>query len=62
MYRPLLILLSLCLPSLLLAQPLSVFTSVVPMKTLVERIGGEHVVVQANLRRMAWAFAEALQP
>jgi zinc transport system substrate-binding protein len=40
-------LLSLCLPSLLLAQPLSVFTSVVPMKTLVERIGGEHVIVQA---------------
>ena len=47
MYRLLLTLFSLCLPSLVLAQPLNVFTSVVPLKTLVERIGGEHVNAQA---------------
>jgi len=47
LHRLLLMLFALCLPSLLLAQPLSVFTSVLPMKSLVERIGGEQVVVQA---------------
>jgi zinc transport system substrate-binding protein len=37
----------LLLPSLVLAEPLSVFTSVLPLKTFVERLGGERVAVQS---------------
>lgn len=37
----------LLLPAMVTAEPLRVFTSVLPLKTFVERVGGEHVVVQS---------------
>lgn len=40
----------LLIPVLASARPLSVFVSVLPQKTFVERIGGDHVEVQAMVR------------
>ena len=40
----------LLLPSLVLAEPLRVFVSVLPLKTFVEKVGGEHVDVRAMVR------------
>jgi zinc transport system substrate-binding protein len=48
--RNLVVLLALCSASLAAAEPLPVFVSVLPIKTFVEKVGGEHVVVQAMVR------------
>jgi len=40
----------LLLPSLALGEPLRVFVSVLPMKTFVEKVGGEHVEVRAMVQ------------
>jgi zinc transport system substrate-binding protein len=50
MIRPLLLLLALLMPALGSAEPLLVFVSVLPEKTFVEKVGGEHVQVQAMVR------------
>ncbi len=44
--RHLLLLASLLLPFLACAEPLRVFVSVLPQRTFVDRVGGEHVEVQ----------------
>jgi zinc transport system substrate-binding protein len=45
-----LLFLALFVPSLGSAEPLRVFVSVLPEKTFVEKVGGEHVQVQAMVR------------
>lgn len=50
MHKLLLLLLSLLVPALGVAEPLRVFASVVPIQTFVKKIGGEHVDARAMVR------------
>jgi zinc transport system substrate-binding protein len=50
MVQKLIIFIMLLLPSLGSGEPLSVFVSVLPQKTFVEKIGGNHVKAQAMVR------------
>jgi zinc transport system substrate-binding protein len=50
MWQKLILYIVLLMPALSSAQPLQVFVSVLPQKTFVEKVGGDHVEVQAMVR------------
>ena len=45
-----LLLIALLLPTIVVAEPLRVFVSVLPLQTFVDKIGGEHVDVHTMVR------------